>query len=289
MQHLSTCLWFDDQAEEAARFYTETFGGKVGATAKYTEASAQQAGRAVGSTLTVSFEMANLKVLALNGGPVFKFTPALSFFVGCESEEEIDLLWSTLNEGGTTRMGLDKYPWAEKYGWTSDKFGVEWQLILSPRSSKIAPALLFTDKIFGRGKEAVDFYTSVFPNSKIEMLANEPQSGTILHCAFTLNDQPFVLMEGAGTHGFTFNEAFSVVVSCETQKEIDFYWNKLAEGGGTPGPCGWLKDKFGVSWQVNPSIIEKYANDPVKFAKAMTVVMKSSKLVIADIEAAANS
>ena len=289
MQPLSTCLWFDNNGEEAAKFYTQLFGGNVGAKAVYTEASSKQAGRPVGSTMTVSFEMANLKVLALNGGPLFKFTQAFSFFVSCETEDEINKLWKALNDGGSTRMGLDKYPWAAKYGWTSDKFGVEWQLILSPRTQKMAPAFLFTNQLFGKGQEAVDFYTSIFPNSKIETIAKDPQNGTVMHCAFTLNNQPYVLMEGSGVHNFTFNEAFSIIVNCDTQKEIDQYWEKLVQGGGSHGPCGWLKDRFGVSWQVNPTLIEKYASDPVKMAKAMTVVMKSSKLNIAEIEAAANS
>jgi predicted 3-demethylubiquinone-9 3-methyltransferase (glyoxalase superfamily) len=288
MKPMSICLWFDDQAEEAAKFYTQLFGGRVGRVAHYTGSSAQAAQRPVGSVMTADFTIANLKVLGLNGGPLFKFSPAFSFFVSCSSLEEMKSLWSQLSAGGTPRMALDKYPWSEAYGWTSDKFGVEWQLILAPNSKKVAPSFLFTDTLYGKGQEAIDFYTSIFPNSKIETNVQDPKTGALMHCAFTLNDQSFKLMEGEGKHGHSFNESMSIVVSCDTQDEIDTYWSRLTAEGGMPIQCGWLKDKFGVSWQVVPSNIEKYASDPAKFEKVMAAVMKMVKLDMAAIDRAAN-
>ncbi len=289
MKAISTCLWFDDQAEEAARFYIQIFGGRVGRIGFYGEASAQQARQAAGSVMTVDFEIANAKIMGLNGGPLFKFSPSFSFFVSCDSPDEIKSLWSKLSTGGTPRMALDKYPWAELYGWTNDKFGVEWQLILALGVQKIAPSFLFTDSLYGKGQQAVDFYTGIFPNSKIEMSAKEPKTGAVMHCAFSLNGQSFKLMEGEGKHGHSFNESMSLVVICDTQDEIDEYWNRLTSDGGRPIQCGWLKDKFGVSWQIVPSNIEKYAHDPVKFEKAMAVVMKMVKLDMAVIDRAANA
>lgn len=286
MQLMSFCLWFDSQAEEAAQFYKNLFGGKIKTVAHYSKTEPNHSGLPLGSVLTVEFEIANAKVLGLNGGPMFKFTPSLSFFVSCDSTEEIERYWKALNDGGQLRMGLDKYPWAERYGWTADRYGVEWQLMLSPRPHKIAPTILFVDKLFGRGQEALDFYTSVFPNSKIEMVAKDPSNTNILHASFTLDGNPFVLTEGAGKHGHQPNEAFSLCLNCDTQKEIDHYWEKLIEGGGAHSRCGWLKDRFGVSWQVNPALMSRIAGDPVKFDKAMNVVMKQSKIILADIEAA---
>lgn len=290
MKDISTCLWFDNQAEEATQFYKSAFSKfQMGTVVRYTNSSAEASGQPIGSVMTSSFKLEDLKIMALNGGPIFKFNPSFSFFVSCSDQAEIETLWKKLSAGGTLRMGLDKYPWATAYGWTADRFGVEWQLMLAPRAQKISPSFLFTDALFGKGTEAVKLYTSIFPNSKIEFESRDDNTNTIMHCSFTLNGQGFDLMEGAGKHGHIFNESMSLVVNCDNQKEIDTYWDKLMDDGGIPSQCGWLKDKFGVSWQIVPSNIEKYANDPVKFEKAMAVVMKMVKLDMATIEAAANS
>ncbi len=239
--------------------------------------------------MTSSFQIENIKITALNGGPHFKFSPSFSFLVGCSSQAEIETLWKKLSDGGVSRMGLDKYPWATCYGWTADRFGVEWQLILAPRAQKISPSFLFTDSLFGKGAEAVKLYTSIFPDSKIEMESRDEKTNTLMHCSFTLNGQSFALMEGQGTHGHSFNESMSLIIACDTQQEIDVYWEKLLADGGTPSQCGWLKDKFGVSWQVVPKNIEEYSSDPKKMEKAMSVVMKMVKLDMAAIDSAANS
>jgi predicted 3-demethylubiquinone-9 3-methyltransferase (glyoxalase superfamily) len=289
MSPISTCLWFDAQAEEAARLYMELFGGGgLGRVARYPEAAARQAQRPVGSAMTVEFAIANIKAVGLNGGPLFRFSPAFSFFLSCESLEEIDFFWSRLSSGGAPRMALGKYPWSEKYGWTTDKFGVEWQLILAPGSQKVAPCFLFTDALYGKGRQALEFYANIFPDSKIEAESLNPKTGMIAHCAFSLNGQSFRLMEGDGKHGFSFNESMSLVVTCDTQDEIDAYWSRLTVDGGEPSRCGWLKDKFGVSWQVVPANLATYASHPEKFEKAIAAVMKMAKLDMAAIDRAAS-
>lgn len=287
MKSISTCLWFDHQAEEAAQLYTSVFEhSKIGSIARYGDAGSQVSGQKAGSVMTVEFQLENLKILGLNGGPEFKFTPALSFFVSCSSESEIDEKWRKLSQGGSVRMELSKYPWAEKYGWTSDRYGVEWQLILAPREHKIAPAFLFVDKLFGKGQEALDFYMSLFPNSNVESIHRDEATNSIMHAAFTLGGQGFALMEGQGNHGFTFSHATSLMVYCESQSEIDHYWNKLSEGGSTE-PCGWLQDKFGVSWQIVPTALGRLMSDSSKAEKVMQAMLKMKKLNIADLENAA--
>lgn len=277
MNTISPCLWFSNQAEEAVQFYTSLFKtSKIGPTARYSEAASKVSGQAKGSVMTVDFTLENLNILALNGGPHFKFTPAMSLFVWCDSEKEIDELWTKLSEGGETRMGLDTYPWAKKYGWTADRFGVEWQLILQSNRQKIAPAFLFVDALFGKGEEAINFYLSVFPNSKIETITKDEANNTVAHCVFSLNGQDIALMEGAGKHGFTFNEAFSLMMNCANQKEIDHYWTALSRDGAT-SQCGWLKDKFGVSWQVVPDKMSEIMKDPKKAELAMGAILKMTK------------
>lgn len=290
MNKIWTCLWFDQQAEEAVSLYKKVFkNSKVLAVTRYGKAGAEISGQKEGSIMNIDLELEGYVIQALNGGPLFKFTPALSFFVNCQSEDEINELWSQISTGGNVRMGLDKYPWAEKYGWTTDKFGVEWQFIYSPNSSssanKIIPAFLFVDELFGKGEEALNFYLSVFPNSKIESKAVDENSKSIMHCRFSLNGQDFVLMEGAGNHGFTFSSATSLAVNCDTQEEIDYYWEKLLEGGKAE-QCGWLKDKYGVSWQIVPTCMQELVNSP-HFEKVMETLYKMVKIDIAALKSAA--
>lgn len=288
MQKINPCLWFDSNAEEAAKFYTSIFkNSALGQIAYYGEAGAEVSGQKKDSVMTIEFELDRQKIIGLNGGPEFKFTPALSFFIWCESENEIDTLWQHLSKDGTLRLGLDKYPWSSKYGWTADKYGIEWQLMLSDQAvkQKIAPAFLFVDELFGKGEEAINFYMSIFANSKIEMAARDEESKTIKYSEFLLSGQKFVLMEGPGTHQFTFSPAFSLIVNCETQDEIDYYWEKLLEGGSEI-ECGWLSDKYGVSWQIVPTILSKLISDPDKnkSEKVMQAMLKMKKLDIKKLE-----
>jgi predicted 3-demethylubiquinone-9 3-methyltransferase (glyoxalase superfamily) len=119
MKGLTSCLWFDNQAEEAARFYTSVFkNGKVGSISKYGEAGAKVSGRPKGSTMTVEFEIAGQKFLGLNGGPTFKFSEAVSFVVNCENQQEIDEYWARLTAGGSE----------QPCGWVKDRFGLSWQI-----------------------------------------------------------------------------------------------------------------------------------------------------------------
>src|SRR5262245_57802871 len=152
MQKIKPFLWFDGKAEEAARFYISIFKrSKIRST----------------SQMSASFALAGLEFIALNGGPQFKFTPAISFFVECKTRSEIDALWKKLSTGGMALMGLDKYPFSERFGWVQDKFGVSWQVTLVGRNQKITPFLMFVGKQHGRAGEAIRFYVSLFKNSKI--------------------------------------------------------------------------------------------------------------------------
>ena len=120
MQKISPFLWFDNQAEEAVNFYTSIFkNSKILSVTRYGEAGAKAAGRPKGSVMTVVFELGGQEFIALNGGPVFTFSPAISFVVNCETQEEVDELWEKLSEGGEK----------EQCGWLKDKYGVSWQIV----------------------------------------------------------------------------------------------------------------------------------------------------------------
>ncbi len=275
------CLWFDGKAKEAANYYSNVF---------------ENSSISFENPMVVMFELDGIQFMGLNGGPQFKINPSISFFVYSNSAEEIDKKWNHLSAGGNVMMALDKYPWSEKYGWCQDKFGVNWQLMIGDDvKQKIVPAFMFTQKQSGKAEEAMNFYTSVFSqqegsskNSGIKMISRYEKGehdveGYIKHAQFTLSNQLFIAMDSSGPHAFTFNEGVSWVVPCDDQEEIDYYWNKLSEGG-EESQCGWLKDKFGVSWQIVPSVLGKLMSDPAKRDNVMNVVMKSKKFDIEELE-----
>lgn len=273
---LHPCLWFEGKGKEAAEFYCSIFDNST-ITAD--------------TPMVVNFELCGKKFMALNGGPMFPITPSISIFVTCADNKEIENYWNKLCEGVTAMMPLDKYPWAEKYGWIKDKFGMTWQLMIGDvkeTSQKINTAFLFANEQFGKAKDAINFYTSIFPNSKIHhqelYTAGEPApEGYLKFGHFTLNNEIFSAMDGPGVHQFNFSEGLSLVVECDTQNEIDEYWEKLT-AGGEESRCGWLKDKFGVSWQIIPTVLGKLMNDPEKAERVMPVLMRSVKFNIAELE-----
>jgi predicted 3-demethylubiquinone-9 3-methyltransferase (glyoxalase superfamily) len=287
MQKITPFLWFNDNAEEAVRFYASTFkGSTIGRTMRYDAAGANVSGRPEGSVMTIAFTIEGYEFTALNGGPLFTFTPAISFFVHCDTAEEVDGLWAKLSPGGKVRIELGEYPYSKRYGWIEDKFGVSWQLMLVPeRSQKIVPDLLFVGENFGKAEEALKFYTSIFPDAAVTFIQKagpgEPynREGAVMYASFTLFGEPLAVMDGPGKHDFTFNEAISLLVNCDTQDEVDEYWRKLS-AGGEEGPCGWLKDKYGVSWQIVPILLEKLLSDPdpAKSGRVMQAMLQMKKI-----------
>ena len=287
MQKIIPHLWYDDKAEEAVDFYASIFkNSKKVSVTRYGEAGAKVSGRPKGSVLTVTFELEGQRFIALNGGPLFSFTPAVSFFVGCESAEEINERWRRLSEGGTILMEFDKYPFAEKYGWAQDKYGLSWQLILANSPQKITPCLMFVGGQKGKAEEAMNQYVSLFPDSaliRIERYGKggpDPE-GTVMHGVFSLRGQEFIAMDSALPHAFGFTDAISFLVACDDQKEIDKLWKKFT-AGGEEGQCGWLKDKYGLSWQISAAVLSEMLADPdaAKSERVMKVLLQMKKLDI---------
>jgi predicted 3-demethylubiquinone-9 3-methyltransferase (glyoxalase superfamily) len=151
MQKISPCLWFDDKAEEAAKFYTSVFkDSKIGDVTRYGKEGYEIHGKEEGTVMTVEFEIEGQKFLGLNGGPIFKFNEAISFQVYCETQEEVDYYWEKLSEGGDEK--------AQVCGWLKDKYGVSWQIVPiiliemlkdkdSEKSQKVMKAMLQMHKI----------------------------------------------------------------------------------------------------------------------------------------------
>jgi predicted 3-demethylubiquinone-9 3-methyltransferase (glyoxalase superfamily) len=272
------CLWFDGRAKEAAEFYCSIL--------KDSAITSE-------NPIVVTFESAGQKFMCLNGGPEYTFNPSISFYVICESEHEINKVWRAFLDGGSVLMPLDKYWWCRKYGWLSDRYGVSWQLSyggIEVVSQKISPVLMYTGNQSGKAEPAVHFYTSVFKNSKVLNITryakgeNEVE-GTVKHAKIILDNKVFMCMDSSLMHQFRFNEAISFVVECETQERIDYYWGRLTDGGEEI-QCGWLKDRFGVSWQIVPAILSQLMSDPVRAERITRVFLQMKKL---DIERLINA
>jgi predicted 3-demethylubiquinone-9 3-methyltransferase (glyoxalase superfamily) len=295
LQKITPFLWFDHQAEEAANFYTSIFkNSKIKLITHYGPEGAKASGSEEGSVMTVVFKLEDQEFVALNGGSEFEITPAISFYVNCETEQEIDTLWEKLSEGGTVLMQLNKYPFSEKFGWLKDKFGVTWQLMIGEGMQKITPFLMFGGEQSGKAEEAINFYVSLFPNSGIIHLeryesTEDEIEGTIKYARFSLDEQEFLAMDSIREHSFTFTPALSMVVNCKSQEEVNHFWDKLTEGGDKKAQqCGWLQDKYGVSWQIVPLEIEEMISDTdaEKSRRVMKAMLQMKKLDINALRAA---
>lgn len=293
MQKIVPNLWFDTNAEEAANFYVSLFSNsRIGRMMHYDDASAAVANMPKGSLLTVEFELAGSRFVALNGGPMFSFTPANSFSVQCATESEIDALWEQLSAGGTVLMPFQEYPFSKKYGWVNDRYGLSWQLSLSDEVSHqvITPSLLFVKEQFGKAGDAIERYTSLFPDSGIDHLVRYEegdQKDAVQYASFHLCGIPWSAMDSNLDHKFTFTEAVSYMVYCDSQEEIDRYADALSAFPESE-QCGWLKDEFGVSWQIVPAGLEAmlYDADAARAARVMSAMLQMKRLDIAALKRA---
>ncbi|MDO9554111.1 VOC family protein [Rhodonellum sp.] len=254
-KRITPCLWFDTEAEEAAKFYTGLFAkSEIGTISRFGKEGFEFHRKPEGSVMSVNFKLKGQDFMALNGGTEYKFSPSISFFVVCESIAEVDLVWDTLLAGGSSMMALDKYEWSEKYGWLNDKYGISWQISygkIDEVGQKFTTTFMFVGDQFGRAEEAIHFYTSIFKNSKIQGIlkyneADGDVPGKVKHAQFKLLGQTFMAMESSLVHAFNFTPAISQMVYCDTQEEIDHYWDSFTSEGEEV-QCGWLVDKFGVS------------------------------------------
>lgn len=298
MQKIIPHLWFDKQAKEAAEFYAATFPDS-----KVTHSSVIR-GTPSGDCDIVTFDVMGHTFMGISAGPYFEMNPSISFFVNFDpsrdpqARENLDLLWGKLIEGGNALMPLDKYPFSERYGWVQDKYGVSWQLILTnpegEERPRIVPCLLFTNDVSGKAEEATDFYISTFGNSKRGAIARYPEDtpvqkkGDAMFTDFQLEGQWLAAMDGGkGIHAFVFNEGVSLLVNCETQEEIDRLWAALSAVPEAE-QCGWLKDRYGVSWQINSAEMQRRleTGTPEEVDRVVQAFLKMKKFDLAALDKA---
>lgn len=290
MSRITPHLWYDTQAKEAAEFYTSTLGNSeiVNVTTLRDTPS--------GDCDVVSFVLEGQPFQAISAGPLFKFNPSVSFLVACKTADEVDSLWNRFIEGGQALMPIDTYPFSERYGWLQDRYGLSWQIMLSgnrPVTQKIVPMLMFVGDNYGNADEAMALYTSVFADSRIGQVmrwekGEEPEKeGTVKHASFTIDGYELAAMESALDHRFEFNEAISLMVYCDTQDQIDHYWERLSAVPESE-QCGWLKDRYGLSWQIVPRAMDKMMQDADEqtLSRVTHAFLQMKKFDIAELEAA---
>lgn len=297
MQKIIPHLWFDTQAKEAAEFYVNAFGNG----SKITNAIVLK-DTPSGDCDSISFDLRGFSFMAISAGPYFKLNPSVSFMLNFdpskdpEARKNLDALWDKLADGGEALMPLDTYPFSDHYGWIKDKFGVTWQLILTKPEGEprpfIIPSLMFTGDNTGKADEAIDYYVSVFKDSKRGMTAPYPEGAApekdakIMFAEFMLEGQWFAAMDSGHMHTFGFSEAISLLVQCDSQEEIDHYWKLSAVPESEQ--CGWLKDKYGLSWQISPKEIDGVmrSGDAEKIARVTKAFLQMKKFDVAKLKQA---
>ncbi|MCU0962759.1 MAG: VOC family protein [Pirellulaceae bacterium] len=290
-QRIVPHIWFDKEAVQAAEFYVSVFPASQITNKTILRDTPS------GDCDVVSFALAGYAFQAISAGPAFKVNPSISFAVNCATAGEVDALWAKLADGGQALMPLDAYPFNPRFGWVQDRFGVSWQLAVSeaetPGKPSITPSLLFVGANCGKAEEAIHFYTAVFQDSAAgHMLRYGPdqapdQEGTVMHADFVLESQRFAIGDSAWPHEFAFNEAISFIVNCENQAEIDAYWGRLSAVPEAE-QCGWLKDRYGLSWQIVPAAMEEMmlTGSPEQIARITQAFLPMKKLDLAIVKRA---
>jgi predicted 3-demethylubiquinone-9 3-methyltransferase (glyoxalase superfamily) len=297
MKKIVPHLWFDREAKEAARFYTSLLpDSEIIHEAVLRDTPS-------GDCDIVSFRVGGHEFQAISAGPYFKFNPSTSFFlnfdpsVDPEARSKLDQVWGQLSEGGTTLLPLGEYPFSKRYGWIQDRYGLSWQLILTNPTGKrrpvLAPSLLFVKQIAGQAEAAIRHYLSIFQDSELGQLIRWPdhppeREGSVMFADFRLENEWFAAMDSADpAHDFGFNEAVSFIVHCDTQEELDEIWDKLSAVKEAE-QCGWLKDRFGISWQIVPSVMEEMMKNgsPEQIDRLTRALLPMKKLQIEPLKRA---
>lgn len=262
------CVWCNNNAKEMADYYCNTFSDTVIVEE---------------NSVVITLEISGLKLMLLNGGDIFKANPSISLMYLSMSKDEITRLWNVFSDGGNAMMPLTEYPFSPMYGWIEDKFGVSWQLYTAHDENhiiqKLVPTLMFTGINNGKAEEAANYFTSIFPYSNLRGIlkysgeAGEIE-GNVQHGEFVINDYLLMMMDSSMMHDFSFSEGVSLVVECDYQEEIDAYWEALTANGGEESMCGWLKDQFGISWQIVPRELPKWLKQSPKVQDALLKMRK---------------
>lgn len=317
-QRIVPNIWISRVAEEAGRFYARALPDTTTTVeSRYPEEGLLDFQEPLaGEPLTVCVDVAGTHLTLINAGDEFRPSPAISFMLNFDptafpstdeggagtppggtpaatdaARQALDATWEALADGGEVRMELGEYPFAARYGWVEDRFGVNWQLMLTDPSGEprpfVVPALMFGGEVQDRAGEAMDFYVSLFADTPGGTAVGNrfpygvptgPASAEALaYGEFRIGDQWFMVSDFGADHAFAFTPGVSLEVACPDQVEIDRVWEALSAVPEAE-QCGWLVDPFGVSWQVVPEDMAELMGRPHAFEHMLAM----KKLVIAD-------
>ncbi len=291
MKTIVPFLWFEKDIDQIISYYASIFPDVTGG------GDGKLDNTPSGHVQMKSMYIYGQQFDLMTTGPYLPFNPTISFIINCDTTDEADDLWQKITKEGKELMPLDSYDFAQKFGWGQDKYGVSWQVLCmdgKKPEEKIVSTLMFCGDVCGRAKEAVDFYTGIFKNSHVDYVT--PYDGTepvdddrahTKHAGFMLDGTRFAVLDSGKKSPLTFNQAISFVVNCKDQEEVDYYWEKLTDGGAEV-QCGWLNDKFGVPWQVVPVRMTEMLSSGTKeqIARVTEAFMKMKKFDIKKLEEA---
>lgn len=298
MQKFIPNLWFAGNAEEGGQFYSGIFPDTSSfVESRYpTEGLLEFQEPLAGQPLTVTLNIAGTQLALVNAGNHFTPNPSISFMLSFDpanysddaeaADKALSQTWEKLVDGGTVLMALDTYPFSGLYGWVQDRCGISWQLMRTEAGQSetfVTPALMFGGAAQNQAVPAVDFYVQVFADAQVGSRFPYPEAtevtteGAVMFSDFKMAGQNFAAMDSAVAQPFTFTPGISLEVQCEDQSEIDRLWEALSAVPEAE-QCGWLQDKYGVSWQVVPNNMGELMSRPGAFEK----LLQMKKLVIED-------
>lgn len=297
-QRITPHIWCDHDAEEAGSFYAAVFERTTATVvARYPTSGLPEFQRSfAGQALTVDVVIDGYRITLINAGDEFVPTPAISFLLNVDSRRYdgdaeaarawLNRTWTRLAEDGLVLMDIGEYAFSGLYGWVEDRYGVSWQLKLTdPDADPIAPVvpmLTFSGAL--NGQEAIETYTSLLPDSEIaptrEYTATDPalEGAAVRYRTFRLAGQTFAAMDSPWMDDFAFTPGLSLQLDCDGQEEIDRIWSALSAVPAAE-QCGWLVDRYGVSWQVVPANLRELMQRP----HAYEHLMRMKRIVIAEL------
>lgn len=292
MQKIVPHLWFDQNIRDAADFYASVF--------PHAHAVNGFSNPETGEEVTAEVNIDGYRIALINGGPYATPNPSISFFLNfdpaqrSDAEGDLKRVWNDLTADGEVLMELGEYPFSKLYGWVTDRFGFSWQLMLTnpdnaPRPF-IVPSLMFCGAAQGKATEAVDFYTELFNDAALGNRVTYgamgaapdknspdsiPQLSDVAFSDFQLAEQWFAAMDSGVAQPFSFTPGVSLMLMVKDQAELDRYWDALSANPRAE-QCGWLEDKYGLSWQIAPQNLPELLSRPQGFEN----MLKMKKLII---------
>lgn len=281
-QQFGCCLWFNGHIGEAAEFYTSIFEDSriVNKTYFITDEHGK-----IGDLLTITLELAGCEFLLLNGGDDFSPTPAISYVVNCENEEQLHSVWKQLNQDGETLMPLTDYPELGKFGWTNDRYGFSWQFRLGENLQTIIPCIMFANDNYGLAQAAIDEWIAIFGGKQTFIIKGKEDR--LRASGFQLRGHDLIIMDSPEKQTFHFTMANSFYFYFKDQADIDRVWNAITRDG-KEWPCGWMEDRYGVYWQTVNKELLNWTNDSdsEKARRATQEMYKMKKINLAQIKRA---